>query len=111
MYRIYFRDGGGICGRDDVDAEDDGTALTIAEFLFEACSDSCNGFEVWHKTRQVWDRANSLPRATLSLTELSLKTQAQVLEREDAIQRSNWAIARSRRLLRRLSSLRAGPLS
>jgi hypothetical protein len=47
MWRLYFRKGGSIVGRDDFEAADHGEAGDIARSLFKACSDMCNDFELW----------------------------------------------------------------
>jgi hypothetical protein len=88
-------------------AEDDHAALAVSEIIFDACSDSCVGFELWQGTRLLWDnRVPPLP-PRISLTELTEKMQASVVEREEALLRSNWAVSRSRRLMERLSAVRA----
>jgi hypothetical protein len=107
MYRMYFRDAAGINGRIDFDAEDDHIAMTTAELLADACSDKCSGFELWQDFRQLCDR-RMLPRPQrITLSDLSERRQAVVIETEEAIKNSGFAIASSRRLLDRLKHLRS----
>jgi len=105
-YRVYFRSKAGIRGRHDFSVADDETALTIAALLADACSDECASFEVWQGTRRVGgDQAfASQPRS--SLEELTERQQALTIECEEAIRDSYFAIASSRRLLKRLNGLR-----
>jgi len=107
MYRMYFRDAAGISGRVDFDAEDDPVAMTTAELLADACSDKCGGFELWQDTRQLCDR-RMLPRPPrLTLSDLSEKRQAVVIETEVAIKDCAFVIASSQRLLESLKQLRS----
>jgi hypothetical protein len=101
-YRIYFRhQRGGVVGREDFDAEDDRVALGFAVALCEACSDVCDSFELWQGVRLVGTtRGRDFPNADARL--LSAKTQAAIVEREERLRDSKWAVARSRRLLERL---------
>jgi hypothetical protein len=108
MYRMYFRDAAGISGRVDFDAEDDRQAMTTAELLADACSDRCSGFELWQDTRQLCDRRTLPPLQPITLSELTERRQAIVIETEETIKNSVFVIANSRRLLERLES---GPLS
>ena len=109
MYRIYFRDAAGISGRVDFDAEDDRVAMTTAELLADACSDKCGGFELWQDSRQLCDR-RTLPRPLCeTLSDLSERMQAAVIEAEETIKDSAFVIASSRRLLERLEQFRSPP--
>jgi len=106
-YRVYFRNDFGICGRDDFEVKDDRTALTIAGLLGHACSDACTSFEVWQGTRQVSGVRRLAPWPYLTFYELSAKRQALVIEREEVIKDSAFAIANSRRLLKQLDEARS----
>ena len=104
-YRVFFRRGDGIVGRLDFDAADDKTAAVMAKVLCGACSDLCGSFDLWQGARCV--------TPTTAPSDFSLREQA-IMERsqdaivacEEAIQRSEWAIASSKRLLERLAQLR-----
>lgn len=100
-YRVYFRDHRGIVGRDDFDAPDDGAALSVAEQLYDALSDACQSFELWEHERVV------SPVASDNAEAIRERTQAIVIEREEAIQSSIFAIRSSRRLLDLLNQARA----
>jgi hypothetical protein len=107
MYRMYFRDAAGISGRVDFDAEDYHVAMTTAELLADACSDKCSGFEVWQDIRQLCDR-RTLPRPPrVTLSDLSARRQASVVETEEVIKNSAFVIASSQRLLERLKQFRS----
>jgi hypothetical protein len=105
MYRMYFRDAAGISGRVEFDAEDDRVAMITAELLADACSDKCNGFEVWQDTRQLCDRRTLPPFPPVTLSELSERSQAIVIETEEVIKNSAFVIASSRLLLANLKVL------
>jgi hypothetical protein len=102
-YRIYFRSPTRILGREDFEPPDDATALYIADVLGEACSDVCSSYELWKGSRRV-DVVPNRPvhRPLISAAAVRERRQASVIERDDAIQRSDWAVARRRRLLARL---------
>ncbi len=104
-YRVYFRDGVGIVGRHDLLALDDREAIALADILCDACSDRCSSFEVWRDRNIVATRR--MPRSPLGSQEIALMRQQAIVDHEDAIQRSNWAIASSGRLLKKLAELRA----
>jgi hypothetical protein len=102
LYRIYFRTAPGlIAGRDDFLAADDTSALIIANMLADACADICEEFELWDGVRRVDEPRAPKPKPRRS-TESAQDT---VVEREIALRDSNWAVARSKRLLARLEKL------
>ena len=107
MYRMYFRDAAGICGRIDFDAGDDRIAMSSAERFADACSDKCSGFELWQDTRQLCDRRALRPLPPVNVAELIEKRQANVVETEEAIKNSAFTIASSRTLLKRLEGFRS----
>lgn len=104
-YRIYFRGATTIIGREDFEADDDRGAMAVGWLLWDACSDLASGFELWQGDRELCERRGPL-RAALSAIEVSERMQASVIETEEAIQRSKWAIAQSRRLLGQLAQAR-----
>ena len=95
-YRIYFFGERAISGRHDFDADNDPTALQVAHALFDACSDRCQSFDLWQGDRRVY-----LPRLyrERSFAEMSAANQEAVIETEEMISRSEWRVAKSRRLL------------
>ena len=107
-YRIYFGGENIIRGRHDFDADGDQNAIQIAYALLDACSDDCRSFDLWQHTRRI-----PIPRMVQPTTfdELSAANQERVVETEERMARSEWAIARSRRLLDRLERKRADPTS
>ena len=105
-YRLYLYGGGDIRGRHDFDAEDDVGAVKVAELLFEACSDRCSAWELWQGARVVHISPKPcLP--PLALGYVTHRMQQSVLDSEELILCSKWAIATSRRLLDRYQDLRS----
>ena len=103
-YRVYFCDSTRIVGRHDVTANDDQEAVTIADVLCDACSDRCNAFEVWDGDRCVVGHTLHSPRAA---DVILADVQEVIVQSGEAIQRSEWFIASSEKLLQRLEELRS----
>lgn len=104
IYRLYFWARGRIVGRHDFDAEDDRAASAISGQLFDACSDSCEAYDLWSGHRRVL--AGSPPLKHVSLDELTAIHRETIVEVEAAISRSQWSLAQSRRLLDKLDEAR-----
>lgn len=92
-----------IRGCQEFDAEDDIAALMVATLIYEACSDSCDLYELWDGTRHV-DPQKLRHRAGASA--IHAQSQEAVIATEEALLNSRSVIAQSRRLLARLSELR-----
>ena len=105
-YRMYFRDGPKIVGRHDFTADNDQAAVTTADVLCDACSDRCDAFEVWNGDRRV---IGLTPRSDRSADLIMGRSQKSIVECEEAMQQSEWIIAKSKKLMERLSELRAEP--
>ena len=103
-YRVFLRNGPNIVGRHDFTADNDQAAVTTADVLCDACSDRCDSFEVWSGARCIAGRTPHSPR---SVDVIIGRRQQAVIDIEDAIQRSEWAIASSQKLIGRLDELRA----
>jgi hypothetical protein len=101
-YRLFLRSHEGvIIGRADLsDAEDDGTALALANHLFNACCDLAANFELWHGPRLVATSYARHPQVTDGGS-INAETQARVAQHEEALLDSNWTIAQSKQLLER----------
>jgi len=109
FYRLYFLNAAQrIAARDEFEAENDETAITIAGLLYDACSDLSSGFELWQSARRVVPDATKQAAAhpNQSSTAITLQLQSVVLEREEMLQQSQWLIARSKRLQVRVDELR-----
>lgn len=102
-YRVYFRDSSLIVGRHDFSADDDQSAVTIGDVLCDACSDRCDAFEVWNGDHRV---VGLTPRSSRSVDVILGRAQASIVKCEEALQSSEWIVARSRKLLERLEELR-----
>jgi hypothetical protein len=94
---MFFRAQGAIVGRDDFEAESDQAATVIAEALCDACFDSCDGFELWQGSRAVGARHASLIQ--IDAGRLTAQMQEPVVQHEELLRDSQWAIAKGRRLL------------
>ena len=106
-YRVFFRSASRIVGRHDFVAPDDQAAVTIADVLCDACSDRCDAFEVWSGDRCVLGHK---PRSPRTAEVILGRRQDAVIELEEMMQRSSWAIASSEKLLKCVEELRAsGP--
>jgi len=103
-YRVYFRETTHIVGRQDFTADDDQSAVTMGDVLCDACSDRCDSFEVWNGDHRVVGRSLHSSR---SADVILGRCQASIVKCEEAIQRSQWVIAKSKKLLERLDELRA----
>jgi hypothetical protein len=102
-YRIYFRQGHMVVGRDDFDIDSDASAVIVGRTLFDACSDACNSFDLWQGERQIdpW-RPGELKALGRDVTE---HRQRVIAESEERLRDSRWAIASSKRLLERIENL------
>ena len=108
-YRLYFLDASHrIIARDDFEAEDDQSAITIAGLVYDACSDVSSGFELWSGTRRLVPDVEKQTAGypSQNSAELMLRVQDIVLEREKILQQSRWLIAKSKRLQARVDELR-----
>jgi len=98
---MYFLASGRIRAAEEFDAGSDINAIRTARALCDACSDMCETFELWQATRLI--RTRPPPYRGVTLSDLSEAQQGIVIEREEAIRASHWALARSRRLIEALA--------
>jgi hypothetical protein len=108
-YRVYFLAGAGdIRNVDEFEADTDESAVTFADHIHEAVSDIYEGYEVWHLSRCVARRGSrDIPPPYLCRALITEQMQASLLRREEILQNSETAFARSRMLLERTRTLRA----
>jgi hypothetical protein len=115
LYRVWLRGAlGAIEGRDEFAAANPEQAFIIAKMLADACSDHCATFDLWQGDRLLAGNqkcaagADLFPFAALrrKVEEFSQTLRETLIERLEMIRDSNWAVARSRRLLRRLAEMR-----
>jgi hypothetical protein len=91
----------------DLHAEDDAHALSLAHASQDACSDVQICVELWQGARRIAGISNRLPDAIrANWEELPIDKQMSLLQIEEALLHSGTKIARSRRLLERMNSLR-----
>ena len=101
-YRIYFlNEQRGIIGAHRFLADDDETALWIAARLHDACSDACDGFELWYMARRV-GRGDGAAWPVETCEAVNERRQRLLAEAEEALHHSASRIAASRRLLESL---------
>jgi hypothetical protein len=98
-YRVYFLTADGvICGREDFEADDDQSTWATAQTVFEAGSDLVQRFELWCGIHLVL-----CPQEPIKLGNVQAGRRRAVVELEEHIRDSRWAIASSQQLMRRLS--------
>ena len=108
-YRLFFLDrNGAIQAREEFAAASDDDALILASVVWEACSETYSGYELWSFARRVVSAPDGIgmippPR----LDELDVERQERVLALEEMIQRSRWRVAKSEKLLQSVDALRA----
>jgi hypothetical protein len=105
LYRMYFLVADRVRAREDFESDNDIDAIRIAQVLSDACSDSCNSFELWKEERKVDTALGPQP---VSFDELTQVHQQIVLETEETILENHWTIARSKRLIQRIEYLKTG---
>jgi hypothetical protein len=99
-YRVYFRSQwGAIIGREEFIAANDAAAVGIAKSAWEASSDICYSYDLWQGCRQVIVLPN--------IEAMSIAAQESALDLEERLLKSQWAIAKSQRLLERARRLAA----
>jgi hypothetical protein len=81
-YRIYFRRQAAIVGHDDFEAENEESAMWMAELLCEACSHRGDSFDLWQGTRHV---GSSLSGPRASVLETAPRILEELRQREEAI--------------------------
>lgn len=107
-YRVYLYSGSTVMqGRNEFQAEHDVAAMTVAEHLRDACSDLCDTFELWDGARRVDVSFSKLPQPSVTVEQISFRTQTVLIQCEEAIRNSHWAVARSQRLIDRMTRLLA----
>jgi hypothetical protein len=91
----------------DLHAENDAHALALAHATQDACSDVQIGVELWLGARRIAGTSNRRPETIrIHWEELPIDKQMSLLQIEEALLHSGTKIARSRRLLERMESLR-----
>jgi transcriptional regulator with XRE-family HTH domain len=98
-YCVYFLNAEqGIEAAHAVAADDDATALWIAEGLFQACSDVCASFELWHGARNVGSVNDGAPPDNKGGAAIA-RRQTLLVRHEEMLRDSSLRIAKSRQLL------------
>src|SRR5258705_7005437 len=107
-YRIYFVDPQhDLRWPYDLYAQDDAHALALAHAAGDACSDVQISVELWQGARRIAGTSSRRPETIRAhWEELPIDEQQSLLQIEEALLHSGTKIARSRRLLERLNSLR-----
>src|SRR5690242_530191 len=107
-YRLYFLGPrGDVRNVDEFYTDNEDIALIIADGLHDAVSDLYAGWELWHDTKRVFRCPDSeAPRPYVSQAAITMKMQGDLLRREEILQASGMAFARSQRLLERMREVR-----
>jgi GAF domain-containing protein len=107
-YRLYFLGPtGGIQARQDFPAPSDADALTIADFLWQACADCYPGFELWSLARRIVSAREPVVVAAPSrIEDLPQDLQERILELQESLERSAWRVSGSGRLRDATEALR-----
>jgi len=80
-YRMYLRTRRQILERRDFEAENDGLAASAAAMVFAACSDRCDGWDLWDGTRHVANRQTAeLGRVSAMIEKTWAETEATTQE-------------------------------
>lgn len=104
-YRVYFLSRhGDIRNVDEFAADDDQSALTLADGMHEAVSDLYEGYEVWQDSRCVRRCPHSQVRPFVAQHGNSERIKAEMLRRLNALQSSS-TFARSSHLIERINEL------
>jgi transcriptional regulator with XRE-family HTH domain len=107
-YCLYFLNAEqGIEAAHAVEAEDDATALWIAQRLFQACSDVCASFELWHAARNVGGVNGGASPGEEHEAAIAIR-QALLVRHEETLRDSSLRIAKSRQLLHQLEHAKRG---
>jgi len=107
VYRLYFLgEGRRIKAAEVIDAAGDLEGIELAERLADACSDECEGFELWQLDRLVARQTDLQASPRISAGEITSAMEESLLQREERIRDSRWQIAKSRRLLARIDEAR-----
>jgi hypothetical protein len=111
-YCIYlYSASGSMLGRNEFEAEDDRSAMAVAEHLWDACSDVSQSFELWDGLRRVDSEFSRMTCPSVSAEQVMMASQLSLVQREEVLRRSFWALARSERLLQRIRELQSSPVA
>jgi hypothetical protein len=106
-YRLYLIDGGHFAAAHHFDIASDEAALAVADAVYEACSESFQGFELWQGPRLIAGNAQiGEPSRAGGAAGISARAQDCVLEIEESLLFSRRALAESRKLLASTEKLR-----
>jgi hypothetical protein len=91
----------------DLHADNDAHALALAHASLDACSDIQISVELWQGSRRIAGTSDRRPETIRAhWEELPVESQKCLLQIEEALLHSGTMMARSRRLLERMNSLR-----
>ena len=104
-YRAFFLgESGGVIGSHDFEASSDPIATAIAILLADACSDVCDGFQVWREKQRVgslWPMNGASESIAARMSTVARKT---ALEHEHLILLSRSRVSQSKKLLARVAA-------
>jgi hypothetical protein len=106
-YRLYLIDGGHFAAARHFDIASDEAALAVAYAVYAACSESFQGFELWHGSRLISADAQVIwPTLPDGPAGVFPTAQECVVELEESLLFSRRALAESRKLLATTDKLR-----
>jgi hypothetical protein len=108
-YRIFLRNRTGIVGREEIATDTVEEARAVAEMLCDACSDLCDEFELWQGSRLLCINRVGPPRPSVTLATIEKKRQEAAVLVEERLQQSQWAVAKSKRLLECYNRMKTAP--
>jgi len=107
-YRMYLRARRAIIERSDFKAETDELAASAAATVFEACTDRCDGWDLWDGGRLVADQRTTeqlLAKAQMAETRANIEEVAGGIA--EGIVAVKGQVARSPKLRAKLDELRS----
>ena len=108
-YRMYLRTRKDIVERRDFEAENDELAASAAATVFEACSDRCDGWDLWDGARRVANQHTT--KQLLAWAQTARAETRAIIEEiacsiEEVIVTANGQVARSPNMRAKFDALR-----
>jgi hypothetical protein len=109
IYRFYLLDQDShIKAAETFSAPDDAGAHEVASLVYGACNDEFGSYELWRGAQRVAGGCDGVNAAgELTLADVILARQENVLDLEDRLQRTFACVRRSRKLLETTAALRS----
>ena len=103
-YLLFFLgESGGVIGSHDFEASSDPIATAIAVLLSDACSDVCDGFQVWRGKQRVASLWPMNGASASIAARMSTAARKAAIEREHLILLSRFRVSQSKKLWARVA--------